>query len=155
LLQTIDVGSSDDKIARALALGARHGINRNRTPEWQHEVLALTDGRGAEHILEMTGGKNVERSLQAVVQGGRISVIGLLDSDMLSLPILPLLGSRASIVGIAVGPRRALEDLVRTIDLLCIKPVIDATYPFSQVPQAFAHLQRGAFGKVVVQVSEA
>ncbi|MFT4509589.1 zinc-dependent alcohol dehydrogenase family protein [Caballeronia sp. 15711] len=153
--RVIVTSGSDDKIARALALGARHGINRNRTPEWQHEVLALTDGRGAEHILEMTGGKNVERSLQAVVQGGRISVIGLLDSDTLSLPILPLLGSRASIVGIAVGPRRALEDLVRTIDLLCIKPVIDATYPFSQVPQAFAHLQRGAFGKVVVQVSEA
>jgi NADPH:quinone reductase-like Zn-dependent oxidoreductase len=152
--RVIVTSGSDDKIARVLALGARRGINRNKTPEWQHEVLELTDGRGADHILEMTGGANVERSLQAVAQGGRISVIGLLDSDTLSLPILPLLGSRASIVGIAVGPRRALEDLVRTVDLLGIKPVIDATYPFSQVPQAFAHLQRGAFGKVVVQVSE-
>jgi NADPH:quinone reductase-like Zn-dependent oxidoreductase len=93
--------------------------------------------------------------LQAVVQGGRISVIGLLDSDRLSLPILSLLASRASIVGIAVGPRRALEDLVRAVDLLGIKPVIDATYTFPQVPDAFAHLRRGAFGKVVVQVSEA
>jgi NADPH:quinone reductase-like Zn-dependent oxidoreductase len=152
--QVIVTSGSDDKIARAIALGATHGINRNTTPEWQRAVLELTGGRGAEHILEMTGGENVERSLQAVVQGGRISVIGLLDSDRISLPILRLLASRASIVGIAVGPRRALEDLVRAVDLLGIKPVIDATYAFSQVPEAFAHLRRGAFGKIVVRVSE-
>jgi NADPH:quinone reductase-like Zn-dependent oxidoreductase len=153
--RVIVTSGSDEKIAQAIALGARHGINRNTTPEWQHAVLELTGGRGADHILEMTGGNNVERSLQAAVQGGRISVIGLLDSDRLSLPILSLLASRASIVGIAVGPRRALEDLVRAVDLLGIKPVIDATYTFPQVPDAFAHLRRGAFGKVVVQVSEA
>jgi NADPH:quinone reductase-like Zn-dependent oxidoreductase len=153
--RVIVTSGNDEKIARAIALGAHHGINRNTMPEWQHAVLELTGGRGADHILEMTGGDNVERSLQAVAQGGRISVIGLLDSDRLSLPILALLASRASIVGIAVGPRRALEDLVRTVDLLGIKPIIDATYAFSQVPQAFAHLRRGAFGKVVVQVSEA
>lgn len=154
-VRVIVTSGSDEKIARAIALGAHHGINRNTTPEWQHAVLELTAGRGADHILEMTGGDNVERSLQAVVQGGRISIIGLLDSDRISLPILGLLASRASIVGIAVGPRRALEDLVRAIDLLGIKPVIDATYAFPEVVQAFAHLRRGAFGKVVVQVSKA
>ncbi|ABE36853.1 zinc-binding dehydrogenase family protein [Paraburkholderia xenovorans LB400] len=153
--RVIVTSGSDEKIARAIALGARHGINRNTTPDWQHAVLELTGGRGADHILEMTGGDNVERSLQAVVQGGRISVIGLLDSDRLSLPILSLLASRASIVGIAVGPRRALEDLVRAVDLLGIRPVIDATYAYSQVPEAFVHLRRGAFGKIVVQLSEA
>ena len=114
----------------------------------------MTGGRGADHILEMTGGENVERSLSAVVQGGRISIIGLLDADNFTLPILPVLGSRASIVGIAVGPRRALEDLVRAVELLGIRPVIDASYPFAQVPAAFAHLQRGAFGKIVVQVDK-
>ncbi len=152
--RVIVTSGSEDKIARAIALGARHGINRNVTPDWQHEVLKITGGRGADHILEMTGGDNVERSLQAVSQGGRISIIGLLDADRFSLPILPVLASRASITGIAVGPRRALEDLVRAVDLLGIRPVIDATYAFDQVPEAFAHLQRGAFGKIVVQANE-
>lgn len=153
--RVIVTSGSDEKIAGALALGATHGIHRHTTPDWQNAVLDLTDGRGADHILEMTGGDNIERSLQAVKQGGRISVIGLLDADRISLRILSLLASRASIVGIAVGPRRALEDLVRAVDLLGIKPVIDAVYPFAQVPQAFAHLQRGAFGKVVVEVKPA
>jgi NADPH:quinone reductase-like Zn-dependent oxidoreductase len=73
----IVTSGSDQRIARAIALGASYGINRNATPEWQHAVLKMTGGRGADHILEMTGGENVERSLQAVAQGARISLIGL------------------------------------------------------------------------------
>lgn len=151
----IVTSSSDAKIERAIALGARLGINRGRTPAWQTEVLRLTGGRGADHILEMAGGDNVARSLAALVPGGRIAVIGLLESDQISVPILPLLGGRAVITGISVGPRRALEDLVRMIDQHRIKPVIDAVYGFDQVPQAFEHLRRGAFGKVVINVGGA
>lgn len=150
--RVIVISGSDDKLERARALGAHEGINRLRTPAWHEQVLALTGGRGADHILEMAAGENVERSLRAVAQGGRISLIGLLESDQFSLPVLPLIGSRASITGIAVGPRRALEDMVRAVDLLRIQPVIDAVYPFSQAGAAFAHLQRGAFGKVVIEV---
>ncbi|WP_420997628.1 zinc-dependent alcohol dehydrogenase family protein [Cupriavidus sp. 30B13] len=153
--RVIVTSSSEDKIARAIALGATHGINRSATPDWQDAVRALTDGRGADHILEMAGGDNLRRSLQAVAPGGRISVIGLLESDEVSLPIMPLLGSRASIVAVAVGPRRVLEDLVRMVDVHALKPVIDATYSFAEVPQAFEHLKRGAFGKIVVTVREA
>lgn len=148
----IVTSSSDEKIERAIKLGATHGINRTRVLEWQSAVLELTDGRGADHILEMAGGENVRRSLEAVVNGGRISLIGLLESAELTVPILALLGSRASITGISVGPRRALEDLVRMIDQHLIKPVIDHTYAFAEVPQAFAHLNRGAFGKIVIEV---
>lgn len=146
----IVTSSSDEKIAQAIALGATHGINRTAVPDWHTAVLELTDGRGADHVLEMAGGDNLGRSLQAVVPGGRVSIIGLLESDELRTPIMPLLGSRASIVAVAVGPRRAMEDMIRMIDHHRIKPVIDATYSFAEVPQAFAHVQRGAFGKVVI-----
>lgn len=149
----IVTSSSDEKIERALKLGATHGINRTRVPQWQNAVLELTDGRGAEHILEMAGGDNIRRSLEAIANGGRISVIGLLESDEFTAPVMALLGSRASITGISVGPRRALEDLVRMIDRHSIKPVIDHTYAFEQAPQAFAHMNRGAFGKIVIEVN--
>ncbi|CAM2157310.1 Alcohol dehydrogenase [Pararobbsia alpina] len=152
--QVIVTTSSDDKMARAHALGAQFTIDRRETPEWQDEVLIITGGRGADHILEMAGGDNGARCLQAICPGGNVSVIGLLESDSLTLPLMPLLGSRARITGISVGPRRALEDLVRTIDLKGIVPIIDAIYPFEQAPQAFEHLKRGAFGKVVVQVAD-
>jgi NADPH:quinone reductase-like Zn-dependent oxidoreductase len=152
--RVIVTSSSDDKLARVKELGASHGINRTRTPEWQSVVAELTQGRGADHILEMAGGENLRRSIAAVAPGGRISVIGLLESDELSTPIMSLLASRAQIVAVAVGPRRVLEDVVRMVDHHAIKPVIDGVYDFSQVPQAFDHLKRGAFGKIVVKVQD-
>lgn len=139
-----------DKLARALALGADDGIDRGARPDWDAAVQELTGGRGAEHVLEMAGGDNLARTLRAVRPGGRVSVIGLLESDRLGASVMALLASRATVTGIAVGPRRALEDLVRAVDRLGLKPVIDATYPFEQAPQAFAHLRRGAFGKIVI-----
>jgi NADPH:quinone reductase-like Zn-dependent oxidoreductase len=38
------------------------------------------------------------------------------------------------------------------VDRIGLKPVIDARYSFAELPKAMAHLRRGAFGKVVVQV---
>lgn len=152
--EVIVTSSSDDKLDRARVLGASHGIHRLREPDWDDAVRALTGGRGADHILEMAGGDNLQRSLRAVKPGGRVSIIGLLESDELRTPIMPLLGSRASIVAVAVGPRRALEDLVRMVDYNDLKPVIDGRYAFAEAPAAFAHLERGAFGKVVITMGD-
>lgn len=149
--RVIVVSGSDDKLVQAIALGASHGINRSITPDWEQQVLQLTGGRGADHILEMAGGQNVERSVRAVAQGGRIALIGLLEDDRFSLSVMALLASRATITGIAVGPRRALEDLVRAVDVLNIRPVIETSYAFNELPQALAHVRRGAFGKIVVR----
>jgi alcohol dehydrogenase len=51
-----------------------------------------------------------------------------------------------------MGHRRALQEMVRAIDANAVKPVIAAEYGFDAVPQAFARLERGAFGRVVVRL---
>lgn len=61
---------------------------------------------------------------------------------------------RARIQGIGVGHRRALEDMLRTVDRLSIQPVIDRVYPFHKLQAAHDHLERGAFGKIVIRVSD-
>jgi NADPH:quinone reductase-like Zn-dependent oxidoreductase len=78
--RVILTSSSDEKLERARALGATDLINRHRTPAWHRAVRNLTAGRGADHILEMAGGDNVQKSLEAVATGGRISIVGLLDA---------------------------------------------------------------------------
>lgn len=68
---------------------------------------------------------------------------------------MPSFLTRPTIQGIGVGHRRALEALealVRAVDAPGIKPVVDTVYPFDRLPEALAHLERGAFGKVVVQI---
>ena len=153
--RTIVTTTSDEKITRLGKLGPVEAIDRNRTPEWHEEVLRLTGPRGADHIVEMAGGENIGRSLQAVSLGGRISVVGLLGDSQLGGPTGLMLYKRATLAGIGVGSRRALEDLVRAVDALKLKPVIDRVFGFGDVPAAFEHVARGAFGKVVVDVGTA
>lgn len=150
--EVIITSASDDKLRRAEALGAAHVINR-RSADVVSEVLRLTGGRGADHVLELVGGDNFPRSVAAVSVGGRISVIGLLGGGELNAPTTPILLKAPVIQGIVTGHRRALEDLVRAVDRIGLKPVIDRRYPFEEVPAALDHLASGAFGKIVFDVS--
>jgi len=147
--QVIIVSGDAGKRERALALGATHALARDS--DWASDVLRLTQGRGAEHILETVGGANLARSLDAMAQAGRISVIGVLDGGDVSASAFQMIRSRGTVQGISVGHRRALEDMVRAIDINHLKPVIAAEYGSDAVPEAFAHLAKGAFGKVVVR----
>jgi NADPH:quinone reductase-like Zn-dependent oxidoreductase len=52
-----------------------------------------------------------------------------------------------------VGHKRAFENMNRAVDQYEIKPVIDQVYEFADVHAAFAHLEKGPFGKVVVRVA--
>lgn len=55
----IVTSGSDEKLRRAAGLGAAHGINYRRTPAWDAEALALTGGRGVDHVVEVVGGENL------------------------------------------------------------------------------------------------
>lgn len=151
--RVVVVSGSDDKLERARQLGATHGINRVRTPDWSAAVREITGGRGADHVLELAGGDNFEQSLSATARSGRVSVIGNLAGDELRSSVYPLLQRGITVQGIGVGHRRALEDFVRAIDLLQLEPAVECEYAFADLQAAFDHLQRGAFGKLVVRVA--
>ncbi|MET3528520.1 zinc-dependent alcohol dehydrogenase family protein [Phenylobacterium koreense] len=152
--RVIVTSTSDTKLERAIALGASAGVNRVANPEWEQVVLELTEGLGADHVLEMAGGDNLRRSLAAVKLGGRISLIGLLDDAELRAPMLEILFKRVTLAAIAVGHRRALQDLVQAVDQLRLEPVVDRVYAFDDAPLAFDHQRRGPFGKVVIDLSD-
>lgn len=149
------VTSSDDaKLERAKALGADIGVNRN-AGDWAKAVIEATGGRGADHILEIAGGANLAKSVEAAAVGGQISVIGIIEGLDLSAPVLPLMFKQLVVRGIFVGHRRATEDFVAAVETIGLQPVIDRRYPFEALPEALAHLARGPFGKVVVDVAPA
>jgi len=147
----IVVSGNDDKLERAKALGARHGINRNKE-DWVEAVYRLTGDRGADHILEIVGGAHLGRALQAAAVFGRVSLIGVLEGFDISGHFAPLALKHLTVEGIQVGHRKALEDFVRAIDQTGIKPVVDAEYAFADLPAALDHLARGPFGKIVMNM---
>jgi NADPH:quinone reductase-like Zn-dependent oxidoreductase len=152
-VETIVVSGDDDKLGRAKALGATHGINRNKE-DWVEAVYGLTGDRGANHILETVGGPHLGRSLEAAAVGGRIALIGVIEGFEVSGSFAMLAQKRLIVEGSQVGHRRSLEDLVRAVDPIGLKPVIDAEYGIENLPAALDHLARGPFGKIVVTVND-
>jgi NADPH:quinone reductase-like Zn-dependent oxidoreductase len=150
----IVTSSSDEKLARAKALGATHTINYTRTPDWEKEVLALTNDQGVDHILEVVGGPNLARSIKAIKPQGQITLIGIIEGFDATIPLFTVMQKHAVIRGIIVGPRRALEDMLRKFDEIKLHPVIDTVYSFADARKAFDHLERGAFGKIVIRVRD-
>jgi NADPH:quinone reductase-like Zn-dependent oxidoreductase len=147
----IVVSGDDDKLERAKALGARHGINRKKE-DWVEAVYRLTGDRGADHILEIVGGAHLGRALQAAAVFGRVSLIGVLEGFEISGHFAPLALKHLTVEGIQVGHRKSLEDFVRAVDQTGIKPVVDAEYAFADLPAALDHLARGPFGKIVMKI---
>lgn len=152
-LRAIVTSSSDEKLKRARDLGAWRTINYRAQPAWDEAARAMTDGLGVNHVLEMVGGDNARRSLNALAADGRLSIIGLLGAMEISFPILPFMRNRITVQGLSIGHRRAFERMNQAIEALGIKPVIDKVYGFDEVPQALQHLEKGAFGKIVITTS--
>ena len=150
----IATSSSDEKLARAKTLGAAHTINYRTNPEWQDEALAITNKQGVDHILEVVGGPNLARSIKAIRPQGQISIIGIIEGFDATIPLFGVVQKQAIIRGISVGPLRALERMLKKFDEIKLHPVIDTVYAFNDARAAFDHLERGAFGKIVIRVRD-
>lgn len=152
--KVIVTSSSDKKLEKVKSLGAREVINYVKTPKWEEEVLRLTNGQGVQHILEVVGGDGFNSSIKALAIQGNIYVIGFLDDLISKVDLFALLAKQAKVQGINVGHHRAFEEMVNAFEQLKIKPVIDTVYNFEQAIDAYKHLYKGAFGKIVIKVSE-
>jgi NADPH:quinone reductase-like Zn-dependent oxidoreductase len=153
-LRTIITSSSDDKLRRARELGAHHTINYKTNPEWHQEVLGLTGGLGANVVLEVGGKGTVNRSVSSAAMGGTVAIIGGVSGFGGEVNPATLLSGAKRLVGIFVGSRTMLEDVVRFVDAAAIEPVVDRVFPFHQAQEAYRYMESAShFGKVVIAVS--
>jgi NADPH:quinone reductase-like Zn-dependent oxidoreductase len=152
-IQVIITSSSDDKLARAKALGANHGINYKTTPDWEKAALGFTGGRGVDHVVEVGGAATLARSFGAIRVGGKISMIGGLSGPATELNPGLIFARRANVQGISVGSMQMFEAMGRAIAASGIKPVLDKVFPFDEAQAAYRYMASGAhFGKIVIRV---
>ncbi|MES2676244.1 MAG: NAD(P)-dependent alcohol dehydrogenase [Pseudomonadota bacterium] len=152
-LRSIITSSSDEKLARARELGAFATINYRTTPDWQDEVLRLTEGRGVDLVLEVGGTDTLARSVNSTRIGGSVAIIGGVSGFGGEFQPFALIGSSRKLLGIFVGNRAQLEELVQFVEFAGISPIVDKIFPFDQAQAAYQHLKSGKhFGKVVIKV---
>ena len=149
--RVIITSSSDEKLKKALQLGADSVINYKTNPNWETIVLQMTEEKGVDVIVETVGGSNLKRSLKALRMGGHISIVGLLDGFKSEIDVLSLIHQQATIRGLEVGGTHQFIEMNREIENQNLHPVIDRIFPLEQIQEALLYLEKGLhFGKVVV-----
>ena len=151
--RVIATTSSDEKGARATALGASDVVNYRRTPEWEQEVRRLTSGRGVDCVVEIGGAGTLARSMRSLGRSGKIALIGFLAGREGDTNPTPLMMTGSSLHGIFVGDRDMFEEMNRALIVNRITPLVDRVFPFEETPAAYRYQASRAFvGKIVIAV---
>jgi NADPH2:quinone reductase len=151
---------SDEKCAVCRDLGADHAINY-RTSDFVAEVKRLTEGRGADVILDMVAGDYVTREIGCLANDGRIAIISVLGGMKAEVDVGQLLFRRLSIIGTTLRPRSeafkaaiAAELRQRVWPLLAsgrIRPVVARVFPAAQAAEAHTLMESNQhIGKIVL-----
>src|SRR5205814_1409309 len=135
----IATSSSDQKLERDKALGAAHTINYKKDLEWGATVRRLTGGLGVDHVVETGGPGTLPQSIEAVRTGGRIQLIGTLTRLQGDPGLTNMMRKQARLQGLIVGNRRQQQEMVRGIETLGLKPVIDRVFGLHELGDAFRY----------------
>jgi len=151
--RAIVLSPSDEKLEKAKALGAWRGLNYLKRPAWDADVLDLTEGLGADHIIELGGPETFDRSIASVGAGGQIAQIGVLTGFGPTPNLLPLQFKNARIDGVCVGSGEHHADLAAFMTKSGIHPVVERIFPLEELAEAYGFLKgAGHFGKIVIDL---
>jgi NADPH:quinone reductase len=154
---------TDARCALAVQLGAERAINY-RTNDFATEVLAATENRGVDVIIDMVGGDYLKRDMACTAVNGRIVVISFLDSNQAEIDLRMMMTRQISLL-VASIRYQSIEyktDLIAKVErniwpLIVsgkVKPVVDQVLPFEEVAVAHELMQKGTHrGKLVLRIA--
>lgn len=141
--EVIITSSSDEKLERMRELGADFGINYEEHPKWGEDINEITDGVGADHIVEVGGAETLPQSVKGVRIGGHISLIGVLSGHVEDFMVTPVLMQNICIQGVLVGNRDMFENMNRAIETNDVHPVVDEVFSFDDVHEGLDYMRQG------------
>jgi NADPH:quinone reductase-like Zn-dependent oxidoreductase len=145
----------DDKLDRARALGAHHAINGARE-DIAKRVMALTEGRGVDVVIENIGEAVWSAALKSLVRGGRIVTCGATSGDAPSADLRRLFIRQLQVFGSTLGTRDEFAHLLVACARGHVRPVIDSRYPLQDLHAALERLEGGRqFGKIGITLAQA
>lgn len=142
---------TEDKAAKARALGADHVINY-REDRFEGVVRRLTGKKGVDVVFEHTGADTWNGSLLAMKRGGRLVTCGATSGPSGTINLMQLFQQQYRIIGSFGSP---LSALARALNRIAsgVPPVIDTIYPLDDFRTGLARLEsRDVFGKILVEL---
>ena len=151
---------SDEKCQACLDLGADHAINY-KTSDFAERVLALTQGRGVDVILDMVAGSYVAREVGCLAEDGRLVIIAVQGGIDASFDASLVLRKRLKITGSTLRPRPvAFKAAIAAQLKATVWPLLEAgsvrvqifkTFAAADAAQAHALMESNAhIGKIML-----
>jgi alcohol dehydrogenase len=140
---------SDDKAAKAKALGADHVINY-RTDRFEGAVRKVTAKKGVDVVFEHVGADTFAGSLLSLKRGGRLVTCGATSGPTTTLNLMQLFQQQYRIIGSFGASMRNIRDALAKI-AAGLTPVIDTEVALADFERGLQRLEsRDVFGKIVV-----
>jgi NADPH2:quinone reductase len=158
--KVVVTAGSKEKCDACIGLGADRAINY-KTEDFVSEVKAVTDGVGADVILDMVGGDYIDKNFDAAAVEGRIIQIGFMESSLAKVDFRKLMMKRLHYTGSTLRARSAADKAMlanvveaKVLPLLLdgrFKTVVDSTFPLGQAAEAHRRMETGQhIGKIVL-----
>lgn len=155
--RVIALSRDPEKRERLISLGADAAID-DGAPDLADQVSRASGETGPNIVIEHLGGARLAEHAAMLTMNGRVMVIGLLAGRKSELDMGMVLFKQVRIEGVHVGryappeAQAAWKSILSAMDSAGARPVLDKTYPFEQVREAFTRLSDGHLGKVVINV---
>ena len=148
--------SSDEKLQTARGLGADHLINYRSTPEWHKAVIDITDGRGADLVVDLGGEHTLAKSVKAARMDGTVAVIGVLSGfGAAAIPVTSVMTRQIRVQGVAVGSVSDLRDLAAAMANSSMRPHVSHTFDWTELAEAQRVQQAGEHtGKIAITIPQ-
>ncbi len=157
--RVLATASSDERLDRLHEYGLDDGINY-ATGDFVDAVRALTDGAGADVIVDSVGGSTLQKSLQCLAYRGRCVTLGNAGREAgLPLDVSSLMGNNQTLSGYFLGaelfltprPHGMIAGLLDQVAASGLRVVIDRRFPLERAGEAHAYIEsRQAFGRVLL-----
>ncbi len=161
--RSIVTAGSDAKCEQCLKFGADVAINYKKGP-FAPAVKTATSGRGADVILDSIGASYLPQNIEALAQGGRLVLIGLMTGTKSEIDLAAVLRRHLRIFGSTLRTRPAAEKAAIVSAFLArfgtalnagrLRPPVYKTLPASEAPAAHRMMQASQhFGKIILRLS--
>jgi len=152
--EVIVTSSSDDKLQRAVDLGADHAIDYKSTPDVAARVMEITSGRGADIAFDTVGAATWPVDFASVRRGGRVVLCGVTSGATAETNLQALYWNHLTILGSTMGSSEELRQLLQAVQSVRLQPVIDSVLPLDDARQAMGRMEAGEqFGKIVLRTT--
>jgi NADPH:quinone reductase-like Zn-dependent oxidoreductase len=148
--RVITTAGDEAKLAKGRELGADYGIDHYKQ-KISEEVRKITNKEGVDIVIEHVGAATWNESVKSLKSGGTLVTCGATTGPQVALDLVHLFARQLTLLGSYMGTMAELHEVLSHVFAGRLKPVLDRTFPLSEIRAAHEYLEESKmFGKIVV-----